>query len=150
VTVSRTRIVVDTQVFLRALISRHSASHRLLIKTGDRYDLCVSQGIIDEIIDVLTRSKIRRKFSQITDKDVQRVAQMLENAVQIPLAIDEIEPVCRDPKDDIFLACARKANAAYLVSEDNDLLVLKTYHDTLILNVIAFLQTFDDKDDSTE
>ena len=39
----------------------------------------------------------------------------------------------------MFLACAKAAKASYLVSEDNDLLVLKQYEDTSIVNALDFL-----------
>lgn len=133
-------VVFDTQIFLRALISRRSPSHRLLVDKNHAYVLHVSEGIIDEVLDVLTRPKLRGKFPQISDEDVDFVRRMLSRAIQIPLTSDEIEPVCRDPKDDIFLAVAKKAGADYLVSEDKDLLVLKQYVETQIVTVTAFLE----------
>ena len=51
----------------------------------------------------------------------------------------KFEAVSRDPKDDIFLACAKAAKALYLVSEDNDLLVLKKHEETSIVNALELL-----------
>lgn len=47
--------------------------------------------------------------------------------------------VCRDPKDEIFLACAAEGRAHYLVSSDRDLLDLGRYQETCILNPGQFL-----------
>ena len=46
---------------------------------------------------------------------------------------------CRDPKDDKFLATCLAAGADYLVSEDDDLLVLGEHAGTRILDAKAFL-----------
>ena len=54
--------------------------------------------------------------------------------------LGEVEAVSRDPKDDIFLACAKVSNAQYLVSEDKDLLVLNPYEGIQIINALEFLQ----------
>ena len=41
--------------------------------------------------------------------------------------VKPITPVCRDPDDDRILACASEAHAEYIVTGDEDLLVLKRY-----------------------
>jgi predicted nucleic acid-binding protein len=43
------------------------------------------------------------------------------------------------PKDNKFLATARQAQADYLVTEDEDLLVLTEYEGTKIITAQAFL-----------
>jgi predicted nucleic acid-binding protein len=48
--------------------------------------------------------------------------------------------MARDPKDDKFLATAKAVAADYLVSEDEDLLVLEEYEGTRIVNAAAFLR----------
>ncbi|MGH2470091.1 MAG: putative toxin-antitoxin system toxin component, PIN family [Chloroflexota bacterium] len=47
--------------------------------------------------------------------------------------------VSRDSKDDKFLATAVAAGANYLVSEDEDLLVLKNHQGVQVVNIAAFL-----------
>ena len=41
--------------------------------------------------------------------------------------------VCRDPDDDKFLECAIDAKAMYIVSGDNDLLVIGEYENIQII-----------------
>ena len=136
-------VVLDTQVFLRALINPKSAAGKLVQDFRTDYVLWTAKQIDDEIIDVLNRPKIRAKFPQITNAKVAIIRMLLEQANRVELADDDIEPICRDPKDDIFLACAKKANANYLVSEDKDLLVLKQHANTQIVTVVAFLNVLD-------
>ncbi len=54
--------------------------------------------------------------------------------------LTEIPAVARDPKDDKFLATAAVAGADYLVTEDDDLLVLGEYQGVKIVKAAAFLR----------
>ena len=45
----------------------------------------------------------------------------------------------RDPKDDMVLACAVKANTDYLVTRDDDLLILETYKKVSIVTPEQFM-----------
>ncbi|MBC6934416.1 MAG: putative toxin-antitoxin system toxin component, PIN family [Chloroflexi bacterium] len=133
------KVVFDTQVFLRALINPRSACGRLIFEQNADYILYTAAQIDNEVIEVLGRSSIREKFPQITDRTVQLVKTVLDQAYRVTVKADDIELICRDPKDDIFLACAKLAQADYLVSEDKDLLVLQQHYSTKIVNVAAFL-----------
>jgi predicted nucleic acid-binding protein len=57
---------------------------------------------------------------------------------------DSIVPICRDSDDDLILACAGDAVADYVVTGDEDLLVLKNYEDISILNPREFEKLFPD------
>jgi uncharacterized protein len=46
---------------------------------------------------------------------------------------------CRDPKDDKYLELARAAGAAFIVSGDDDLLVLHPWRGVSILSPAAYL-----------
>ena len=50
-----------------------------------------------------------------------------------------IKPITRDPKDDHVLACAIYAGADYIITRDNDLLVLKEYNGIKIVKPEEFL-----------
>jgi len=51
--------------------------------------------------------------------------------------------VCRDPDDDKFISCAVDGKCVYIVSGDNDLLVLKDYEGIEIITVAQFFERFD-------
>ena len=131
------RAVFDTNVFLRALINPHSRCGRLLDEFIDDYELVLSPAIIREILEVLHRPKLRSKLPQLTQLDVKRLIALFEQAEVIELK--DIPPTSRDPKDDKFLACAHSASAHYLVTEDQDLLVLKNYEGTQICQPAEFI-----------
>ena len=70
---------------------------------------------------------------------------MVDGGQQIKL--EDIPPVSRDPKDDIFLATATVSGAQYLVTEDKDLLVLNPYQNIRILDALEFLQVLQTQTD---
>ncbi|MGH2534243.1 MAG: putative toxin-antitoxin system toxin component, PIN family [Thermomicrobiales bacterium] len=53
-------------------------------------------------------------------------------------------PISRDPNDDKFLATALAAHADFLVTEDNDLLVLGDYQGVRIVDARTFLSLLAD------
>ena len=132
-------VVFDTQIFLRALINFKSACGRLVFERQTDYFLYTTTRIDNEVLDVLSRPKVRSKFPQITDVSIRLVELVLNQAHRVEIKPEDIQPICRDPKDDIFLACAKVAEANYLVSEENDLLVLEQHQNTKIVDVAAFL-----------
>ena len=113
------KAVLDTNVFLRALINPHSRCGRLLGEFSREYELVLSPAIVREVLEVLHRPRLRAKFPAIAQLDVARVIALFEQALVVEP--DEVPPVSRDPDDDKFLACARAAEAEYLVTEDKDI-----------------------------
>jgi len=66
---------------------------------------------------------------------------------QRPFLKKEFVPVpniCRDPNDDMIIACAIDAAADYIVTGDEDLLTLKRYKDIVIINPRNFEALFAD------
>ena len=135
------KAVFDTNVFLRALINPHSRCGRLLDELIDDYELVLSPAIVREVLEVLHRPRLRAKFPQIAELDVAHIIAIFEQA-QVTEPPD-VPPVCRDPDDDKFLACARAAQAKYLVTEDKDLLVLENYEGTRICQPAEFITLLD-------
>lgn len=137
-----TRAVLDTNVFLRALINPFSRCGRLLGEFADAYELVLSPAIAHEVLEVLHRPRLRARFPQITRLDIARIIALFEQALVVEP--QDLPSVCRDPHDDKFLACAVAAGAEYLVTEDQDLLALDTYESTRICQpdeFIAFLES---------
>jgi putative PIN family toxin of toxin-antitoxin system len=124
--------------FSRAAINPYSLPARILFQLGDVYLLAVSPTTKAEIQDVLNRPKIRKKFPQITDDVVALVINVLDAGLQV--IPESVPAISRDPKDDIFLALAVESKADYLVSEDNDLLVLDPYQGIRVLNALEFVR----------
>jgi len=127
----------DTGFFVRSLINPSSRCGRIVFEYSDRYRLFVSEPVVREIVEVLNRPELRRKFNSLAALDFRRVLELMGEAEVVELS--QTPAVSRDPKDDKFVATAVAAEADYLVTEDNDLLVLEDYGRTVILSTAEFL-----------
>lgn len=136
---SKLRFVFDTNVIVSALIMKQSTARRAFDKAADVGKLLLSPAILEEFIDVLSRSAFDKYIT--TDERLQFLAALVRES-------DLIEDVgaiteCRDPKDNKYLEAAIAGKAACIVSGDNDLLVLDPFRDISILSPRAFLDNFD-------
>lgn len=57
------------------------------------------------------------------------------------IKIESIVTVCRDPNDNFLLALAKDGKADYLLTGDNDLLVIKKLGKTKIIKIVEFMET---------
>lgn len=131
------RAVLDTVVFIRCLLNPASRWGTLVFDHRDRYRLIVSEPVVEEIVEVLDRPVLAQKFRFVVGRNTEAVLAVLAEAEVA--RIGDVPPISRDPKDDKFIATARAARADYLVSEDADLLVLREYEGTRIVNAATFL-----------
>lgn len=131
------RVVFDTVVFVRCLINPHGPCGEVISVHYHRYRLFLSRPVVTEILEVLHRPELTRKFRRLREISLEKVIDILQQAEVVE--VGDIPTVSRDLKDDKFLATARAARADYLVSEDDDLLVLKGYEGVKIVNAADFL-----------
>jgi uncharacterized protein len=136
------RVVFDTVVFVRSLINPHGRWGRLIFDHAERYQLYLSSPIVQEILEVLDRPTIKRKYRTIVGRGMEQLLEIFAQADVVEIA--EIPPVSRDPKDDKVLATAQAAQADYIVSEDQDLLTLSKHDGIRIVDAATFLQILDD------
>lgn len=132
------RIVIDTQLLLRASIKVNTLSYKLVYTITDKVRFVNSNETLAEAQDVLSRSELRQKFSSLTDEVRDSLIAHLQLKGDIVELTHPVPKIVRDPKDDIFLATALAGQADYLVTQDKDLLVLETYGDTKIVELSTF------------
>ncbi len=120
------RAVLDTVVFVRALINPKGTWGRLLFDLSDRYVIVLSPDIVKEIVSVLYRPALRERFPQMAEPPQLNRALGLFEQAEIVEPMEEIA-VCRDPADDKFFACAVAGRADYIVTEDKDILDVGEY-----------------------
>lgn len=140
------RVVLNTVVFVRALINPPSRSGRLLADYANQYILLVSKPTAQELLEVLQRPELKHKFKQLGRMNLRRVIDLVSQAQFVEL--DESAAVVRDPQDDIIVATAIAGQADFIVSEDNDLLDLHKVSGIPILNTQAFLARLAGSDDT--
>lgn len=132
------RAVLDTVVFVRALINPKGRWGRLLFEHADKYVIVLSPEIVKEILDVINRPELHRRFPEMADLPrMDLVLSRLEEA-EVVEPQERLE-VCRDPNDNKFFECAVAARADYIVSEDKDLLVVAEYKGIRTVSAAEFL-----------
>ena len=119
------RVVFDCNVYVQAIANENSPAARALDLLDDgAITLYVSEAVLHELRDVLSRPALRHILPGITERRVRALFQRLErHAVYIHNVPKEFRYE-RDPKDERYVNLALVANARYLVSHDQDLLDL--------------------------
>lgn len=120
----RLKAVLDTNVIISGIIVPHGNPNRLLTAWEQgRFTLITATQLIQEVDRVLHRARIQRKY-HLTEDRVQDVIQKLRTTTLQPPPAPQPPLQSRDPKDDMFLALAIGGEADYLVTGDDDLLIL--------------------------
>lgn len=118
------RIVVDTNLLVSSVIVPQSLPDKLVRSwLRNSFTLLTCSEQIEEIKDVSQRKKLK-----VYPNFEKRMIELIENVEFVAeiISLDDKDfPVhSRDPKDDIFLACAIFGKADYIITGDDDLLVL--------------------------
>ena len=130
---TKTKIIVDTNIWISFLISKQLKKlDKLFYK--DKIIFVFSDELVNEFLEVAVRPKFKKYFNRT---DVEKILDLIQNISIITKVKSKVD-VCRDEKDNFLLALAKDAKADYLISGDNDLLVLKEFHKTKILNYSDF------------
>ena len=128
------RIVFDTSTLVGAALRVGSTPHRVLTAAFAAAEVCVSESSLAELELVLGRAKFDRY--QPPPARVAFVDFMRQHAVHYVVGAAheaQVTPLCRDPKDNQFLALCLACEAHALVSSDDDLLVLHPWNGVLVV-----------------
>ncbi len=129
------RIVFDTNVIVSALMFPRSAPRQAFNLAYSTSKILASTATILELEEVLRRKKFEKYFSM--EERVKFVARFFVDAEIIEI-IEKIT-ACRDRKDDKFLELAVNGKANYIITGDQDLLVLNPFQDIEIISVSDYL-----------
>ena len=134
------RAVFDTSTLISAVLRPSSVPRQAFMSALGSHTLFVLPATLDELEGVLLRPKFDA-YASPTERATFFAKYKQETTLLTPDAQSEqmAEGACRDPKDCKFLALAMACNAGVLVSSDDDLLSLKTWHGTQIVSPAAFL-----------
>jgi putative PIN family toxin of toxin-antitoxin system len=132
------RAVFDTNLLVSYLLTHRPPIATLI----DRYlaeeeiVLVTAPELLDELNRVLEYPRLKRYYSEEERKRFVALVLALGEIVELP---ESIPSICRDPDDDVFIACAVAGDADVIVSGDHDLLDLERVGDIPILTAAAFL-----------
>lgn len=128
------RLILDTNLWISFLISsKYEKLDKLLF--DQNCTLLFSRELFEEFITVAARPKLKKYFLKNDLTDLLNTIDEVAEFVEVTSDVTE----CRDPKDNFLLSLAIDGNADYLLTGDNDLLVLERIGDTEIKTISEFL-----------
>ena len=125
------KVILDTNVFISSFATR-GLCHSVFELCLDRFEIVISSSLIKEIRNVL---KDKLKLPEIFIAET--LDYLSENATSVEVN-KLLSGVCRDPEDDHIIALADSARANYIITGDEDLLILKKYDSTQIVTPRQF------------
>ena len=131
------RVVLDTNVLLSAILFAGTPGRILEAWRTGKVELVLAPDIADEYVRVAERLEER-----YDDVEVQPIiALVIQNATLVS-ATRLPGPVCDDPDDDKFLACARASGTDIIVSGDKKLRATSGYEGIQVLTPREFIDRF--------
>lgn len=130
------RLVVDTNVFVSAIVLPLSVPRRAVDQALDQGVLLFSETTMSELAEVLFRQKLDRYVSR---EERQRFLRQLTSGAEFVPIVHSLRE-CRDPKDDKFLEVALNGRADVIITGDVDLLGMHPWREISILRPADFLR----------
>ena len=130
------RGVLDTNVLVSALLFPDSVPRKALDTFVDNGTVLLSVPLLLEIADVLNREKFARYVIQ--NERMSFLGGLLKISEMVKTT--ETISICRDPKDDKLLELAVSGQADYLITGDEDLLVLNPFRGVQIFTPRQLLE----------
>ena len=129
------KVIIDTNLWISFLIGHQTQLVRWML-TDLRFDVYVCDRLLEEIRDVASRDKIRKR---VTPTDVEDLLSIIHAFCQFATIHTKVSPsAVRDPKDLYLLALAETIGADYIVSGDADLTDIGQYLQTKIIKLADF------------
>jgi len=144
------RIILDTNVFVSATLIKNSNPDKVLQawRRGE-VEFITSRLLLEELEDVLNRPHLRRLQWLKPDEVDALVAEFKEAAIHAP-GVLHLSDVVRDVKDDKIISAAVEMQVDYIVSGDDDLLVLKEYKGIPVVSPAGFLKILEERIEEDE
>ena len=99
------RAVIDTNIWVSALLNPSGYPAKLGKSFAQGlFEVVISEPILEEIADVLSRPKIKDKY-EITETDIEEFLILIEERAEHILVSGDIS-ICRDKDDDLILETA--------------------------------------------
>jgi putative PIN family toxin of toxin-antitoxin system len=137
---NKSRIVIDTNVFISALLIKKSVPFQVVSTAFEQGIILYSNPTFNELKQVV----FRRKFDQYLTSEERNIFLFKFANESESVEIKEEIKACRDAKDDKFLELAVNGNADLIITGDIDLLVLNPFREIEIITPEVFIARFKD------
>ena len=130
------RIVIDTNVVISGTFFKGNPRRIVEATVENRFNVFATPEIIQEYNDIINEFIIRKQGNLDNNILNQFIASL--NIINQKSFMQ----ICRDSDDDKFINCAIDSKSLYIVSGDNDLLVLGKYNNIDIITATQFCKTY--------
>lgn len=129
-----TKVVIDTNVFVSGIFFSGPPYRIIKAWQDNRIQIAVTEEIIEEYIRVIDTLSIK-----LESVELEYILELLLIDAELVPSYSFKEPVCRDPDDDKFIACAVASKSKYIISGDKHLLSVGEFLNTHIVTPRYFL-----------
>lgn len=127
------KVVLDTNVIVSGLLFGGKPLQIIETVVEGKIEAYTSEGLLKELLEILGE-----KFGLPKERLRETEESIRENFNVVKLG--KVVKVARDSDDNVVLEVALESRADYLISGDNDLLVLKSFSSIPILTPGEFLR----------
>ena len=129
----RIRLVVDVNIWISSLM-KLPFRDRTEVFFDSKNLLLVSEELFGELDDAIRKPYPEKR---IVRADYENLVSKLRTVAEL-IDVHSTVDICRDPNDNFLLALAKDGNADYLITGDNDLLILGEFGKTKIVKLSEF------------
>jgi putative PIN family toxin of toxin-antitoxin system len=131
------RVIFDANIWISFAIGKRLNELRMAL-THPKVEVFVCQKLLWEVKVTTQKPKLLKYISPVRHKMLLELMQTCQC-----VNITEQISISRDPNDDYLMDLAVTANADFLVTGDNDLLILKNYQNVNIISFASFMAVID-------
>ena len=131
------KVVMDTNVFVSGVFFSGPPYQILNAWQSGDFELIVSQAILDEykrVGEILAEDR--------PSIDLKPILTFVIEHAKVYKPVKLTEPVCEDPDDDKFFACALASGSRIIISGDKHLLKVSGYEGIEVLKPREFVDRF--------
>jgi putative PIN family toxin of toxin-antitoxin system len=131
------KLAIDSNIFVSSFFWKGNPRKVFDRVTNGFDELYVTDEILNEISTVMARKKF--------DTDEKRIKEYVEIIESYSVKVfykNEIEEISRDKDDDKILQCGLEGNVDFIITGDNDLLVLKEFRNIKIVSPKEYLEKY--------
>ena len=132
------RVVLDTNVVMSAIFFGGTPLKIVRAAFAKKLELVATRAVLAEYREVATR--LHEQFPEV---NYRRPLAILESKLALVRPMVLGTQICRDPDDDVFVACALGGKAKIICSGDSDLLSINGVRGLEIMRPTVFCRRMD-------
>jgi putative PIN family toxin of toxin-antitoxin system len=128
------KVVLDLNIFVSSFFWKGNPRKVFDRAANGLDELFTTDKILQEVTEVLSRKKF-----DLDEKEIEDYIKIIESYSIKIIPRNEAEKICRDQDDDKILQCGLEGNVDFIITGDDDLLVLEKYKDIRIVKSKEYL-----------